>query len=74
MAADKSVMFQGFTRMAPAPRDWDAPVNSLRISTPASHVRQFFAGSVNTYDSKISTAEKFSGASQNSPGSYQLNC
>ena len=36
MAADKSVMFQGFTRIAPAPRDWDAPVNSLRISTPAS--------------------------------------
>ena len=36
MAADKSVMFQGLTNMAPAPRDCDAPVNSLSINTPAA--------------------------------------
>ena len=37
MAADRSVMFQGFTRIAPAPRDCEAPVNSLRINTPVTH-------------------------------------
>ena len=37
MAADKSVMFQGLTSIAPAPRDCDAPVNSLRINTPAAN-------------------------------------
>ena len=42
MAADKSVMFQGFTRIAPAPSDWDTPVNSLRISTPASQYDTVF--------------------------------
>ena len=35
MAADRSVMFQGLTNMAPAPRDCEAPVNSLSIRTPA---------------------------------------
>ena len=35
MAAAMSVMFQGFTRMAPAPSDCAAPANSLRMSTPA---------------------------------------
>ena len=35
MAAAMSVMFQGLTRMAPAPSDCAAPANSLRMSTPA---------------------------------------
>ena len=35
MAAAMSVMFQGLTRIAPAPRDCAAPANSLSTSTPA---------------------------------------
>lgn len=35
MAAAMSVMFQGFTRIAPAPKLWAAPANSDSTSTPA---------------------------------------
>jgi hypothetical protein len=35
IAAARSVMFQGLTRMAPAPSDWAAPANSLSTNTPA---------------------------------------
>lgn len=35
MAAAMSLMFQGFTKIAPAPSDCAAPANSLKMSTPA---------------------------------------
>lgn len=35
MAAARSVMFHGLTKMAPAPSDCAAPANSLNTSTPA---------------------------------------
>ena len=38
MAAARSVMFQGFTRIAPAPRDWAAPANSLSTRTPGKDI------------------------------------
>ena len=34
IAAARSVMFQGFTKIAPAPKDWAAPANSLKTRTP----------------------------------------
>ena len=41
MAAAMSVIFQGLTRMAPAPSDCAAPANSLNTSTPAFHETSF---------------------------------
>ncbi len=43
IAAAMSVMFQGFTRIAPAPNDCAAPANSLSTSTPAEQGGQGFA-------------------------------